>query len=1475
MPLPCAGIGAAPAGGAPAGGQLTASRAASLALPLGAEASEMDFGAGGGLATAKDRAVRVAVRLRPPLRAGVDREAKSAIELDPVSSSVVAADGANRLHSASTFQFDSVFAQDAAQGDVYMSCVAPLVSRFLAGYNATVMAYGQTGSGKTHTIGREDQKGDHMGVLQRAIRDVFTAAAAMQGSGEAEVELRVQFVEIYNEEVRDLLDPAFDHRLIRINEAPDGAIVLEGVLQEPVEADRLGADRALDLFLLGCQSRVVGTTNLNLRSSRAHAIYTLTLSRRPAAEPGVAYTSKLHVVDLAGSERCKRTGAEGARMREAISINSGLLVLQKVMAALQANSRKGPDAQHVPYRESRLTRLLQDSLGGNAYIAVIACVSGEAADIEETLLTLKYAAGVRRIKGAPTLTKKVTSERHVQQIRDRLLALLARSAAAVQSTGSGAAAAVGGVAAGSTTGLRLLRQLPEEAIWQLLLDMRLQLQDGGGSDGGSVAGSECGLRLTPRTCAAFAAELERQLDGPEPAEGCASPKQQGAAGAAARGSVGMSLGMWLGGPAAGGAAAPSAPASDILLRPPSLPSRSASGAAPHAADGFTLPRVSGVSGASSPDALNRLASGCSGGTLMSLCDGGEDAAASGDGGPRPPYSHCMPLVDVKEDDGEYYTTPVATPKASPRPADGAAAAAAAPAGAEGDWGALSMTERMAVLERCYGGEGAKVGVAPATEGAAGVPRLGRSRLPKTPSSPNVPSAAGGAFEQGPAGASFASKLPSMPQFTRPPSPAPSLKGAAAPAPVDAPLLAAAKPGAAAAAAAAAAPRARTPPPSRGSDGPPPPAAAAPDWQLPGTPGQGLSRSSSLASSKGGEGGHTWTPSAWAAGASCAAPSRIPALRSPQLGASPVQMPPPGRRPPAATAQRGAAAAPAAAAALTSAQGQKPAAPEGAPTAGALAAEPPQAPAEQAGVEGSEADGQQEAVAAVGADALRRPMSFTSIGGLKGWAAVAEGLKPDDGSPKPDEGPPAAPTAPAPASPAPASPAPAAPPPAVPVPAPLAPAVPEQVAAAAGTAAVAAPEAACSAGAGGAGAAAAFQRLMDGHLGLVTGDAEAPAAAPSSGSRAVSGSPALGPASASDAGRQTPARAATPAAGGAAPSRLPPPLLASLNRQAGGAGATPPSVAALASASTVHPLPCDDDASVTLSWSDLEDDDGGAGGGAKPPAKRAAAAPSAAAIAASATAAAATVAAATRLPQLGGASPAGGAAAAAGAATPARGAASSSAPGRVEELISRINAALDCQQEQAAAVGGAEGVAQAADAARAREEVGQALQVLARPAASARSVSHASSASSDAGGGPTVTMLGSGGKQWARGSQRQLAAKLATALRSGGSPASSAAGGSQAGGSQVGGGADDSGSDGDCAASERSARGAGAGGAAAAPARGHGAWLSSATREELAKMTKAAARGALAPRPAPGSLMPSFQGGAAGGGGGGAGALKRT
>ena len=208
------GVGAGSSGGAADGAAAVGGSTTATAADTAAAA-----------AVAKDRAVRVAVRLRPALRAlpaGARGAGAAVLRLDPVTNSVVAsaaaagaagpsnaagnasgggsssaaADAAAAAGGSATFRFDAVFGPDAPQAAVYAACVAPLVARFLRGFNATVMAYGQTGSGKTHTIGREDQGGAGVGVLQRAVRDVFDAAAAMRAAGEADVELGVQFVEV-------------------------------------------------------------------------------------------------------------------------------------------------------------------------------------------------------------------------------------------------------------------------------------------------------------------------------------------------------------------------------------------------------------------------------------------------------------------------------------------------------------------------------------------------------------------------------------------------------------------------------------------------------------------------------------------------------------------------------------------------------------------------------------------------------------------------------------------------------------------------------------------------------------------------------------------------------------------------------------------------------------------------------------------------------------------------------------------------------------------------------------------------------------------------------------------------------------------------------------------------------------------------------------------------------------------------------
>ena len=226
------------------------------------------------------------------------------------------------------------------------------------------------------------------------------------------VTLRVSFMELYNEEIRDLLKQGNDHLSIR--EAENGSVYVAGVYEEPVAS-------AQDMFqslMKGSLNRSTGATNMNVVSSRSHAIFSLILEQEASLVPadgsnaenhsipegGSVLTktviSRLNFVDLAGSERIKRTKAEGQRLKEGININSGLLALGNVISALGDEKRK---ATHVPYRDSKLTRILQDSLGGNSHTLMIACVSPSDTNFEETLNTLKYANRAKNIKNRPVL----------------------------------------------------------------------------------------------------------------------------------------------------------------------------------------------------------------------------------------------------------------------------------------------------------------------------------------------------------------------------------------------------------------------------------------------------------------------------------------------------------------------------------------------------------------------------------------------------------------------------------------------------------------------------------------------------------------------------------------------------------------------------------------------------------------------------------------------------------------------------------------------------------------------------------------------------------------------------------------------------------------------------------------------------------------------------------------------------------------
>uniref|UniRef100_A0A8C8IC61 Kinesin motor domain-containing protein n=1 Tax=Oncorhynchus tshawytscha TaxID=74940 RepID=A0A8C8IC61_ONCTS len=383
------------------------------------------------MASQNDCCVKVSLRIRPQM-------AKEKIEGCHVCTLVTPGEPQMLLGKDKAFTYDFVFDIDSAQQQIYAACVHKLIEGCFDGYNATVFAYGQTGSGKTHTMGTgfdmNVQEKDQ-GIIPRAVRQLFLGIqerktqAQQQGTHPPEFKVSAQFLELYNEEILDLFDGARDPDCksrksnIKIHEDGSGSIYTTGVTSRLVNSE----EELLQCLKLGALSRTTASTQMNASSSRSHAIFTINLCQmrvcqqtevgleggREEGEGGSVIgeyetlMAKFHFVDLAGSERLKRTGATGERAREGISINCGLLALGNVISALGDQAKKGG---HVPYRDSKLTRLLQDSLGGNSRTLMIACVSPSDRDFMETLNTLKYANRARNIKNKVVVNQDKTSQ---------------------------------------------------------------------------------------------------------------------------------------------------------------------------------------------------------------------------------------------------------------------------------------------------------------------------------------------------------------------------------------------------------------------------------------------------------------------------------------------------------------------------------------------------------------------------------------------------------------------------------------------------------------------------------------------------------------------------------------------------------------------------------------------------------------------------------------------------------------------------------------------------------------------------------------------------------------------------------------------------------------------------------------------------------------------------------------------------------
>ncbi|KOM51486.1 hypothetical protein LR48_Vigan09g014500 [Vigna angularis] len=328
---------------------------------------------------------------------------------------------------AHSFTFDHVYGSTGSPSSaMFEECVAPLVDGLFQGYNATVLAYGQTGSGKTYTMGTGFKDGCQTGIIPQVMNVLFSKIGTLKH--QIDFQLHVSFIEILKEEVRDLLDPSSMNKPetanghsgkitspgkppIQIRETSNGVITLAGSTEVSVTTLKEMAA----CLEQGSLSRATGSTNMNNQSSRSHAIFTITLEQmRKLNSPGESglndtmneeyLCAKLHLVDLAGSERAKRTGSDGLRFKEGVHINKGLLALGNVISAL-GDEKKRKEGVHVPYRDSKLTRLLQDSLGGNSRTVMIACISPADINAEETLNTLKYANRARNIQNKPVINR--------------------------------------------------------------------------------------------------------------------------------------------------------------------------------------------------------------------------------------------------------------------------------------------------------------------------------------------------------------------------------------------------------------------------------------------------------------------------------------------------------------------------------------------------------------------------------------------------------------------------------------------------------------------------------------------------------------------------------------------------------------------------------------------------------------------------------------------------------------------------------------------------------------------------------------------------------------------------------------------------------------------------------------------------------------------------------------------------------------
>uniref|UniRef100_A0A9L0S0L2 Kinesin-like protein n=1 Tax=Equus caballus TaxID=9796 RepID=A0A9L0S0L2_HORSE len=330
--------------------------------------------------------IKVMCRFRPLNESEVNRGDKYVAKFQGEDTVMIA---------SKPYAFDRVFQSNTSQEQVYNDCAKKIVKDVLEGYNGTIFAYGQTSSGKTHTMEGKLHDPEGMGIIPRIVQDIFNYIYSMDEN--LEFHIKVSYFEIYLDKIRDLLDVSKTN--LSVHEDKNRVPYVKGCTERFV----CSPDEVMDTIDEGKSNRHVAVTNMNEHSSRSHSIFLINV-KQENTQTEQKLSGKLYLVDLAGSEKVSKTGAEGAVLDEAKNINKSLSALGNVISALAEGST------YVPYRDSKMTRILQDSLGGNCRTTIVICCSPSSYNESETKSTLLFGQRAKTIKNTVCVNVELTAE---------------------------------------------------------------------------------------------------------------------------------------------------------------------------------------------------------------------------------------------------------------------------------------------------------------------------------------------------------------------------------------------------------------------------------------------------------------------------------------------------------------------------------------------------------------------------------------------------------------------------------------------------------------------------------------------------------------------------------------------------------------------------------------------------------------------------------------------------------------------------------------------------------------------------------------------------------------------------------------------------------------------------------------------------------------------------------------------------------